>query len=127
MSDEPNNTDVPDDYPRRAFHGAVPGYQPKLLLSSAQDGKYYSPGNTPDERWEDWKYSETMVAAMVERCRATKAGERAHMTEEEIILQYYRRALGADGRYGTEDQLKWTFRKVAEILNWPVPAIVSIP
>lgn len=127
MANEPNYADVPADYPRRAEHGAVSGFQPKLLLKSGPDGKFYSPGNTPHERWEDWKYSQGMVAAMVERCRQTKAGERAYMAEEEILLQYYQRALRPDERYGTEDQLKWTFRKVAEILEWPLPPIIALP
>lgn len=127
MSEEPNYEDVPADYPRRAAHGAVSGFQPKLLLKSGPDGRFYSPGNTPHERWEDWKYSKGMVAAMVERCRQTKSGERAHMTEEAILFQYYQRAVRPDERYGTEDQLKWTFRKVAEALEWPLPPIIALP
>lgn len=126
MSDVPNYEDVPADYPRRAAHGAISGCQPKVLLKSGPNGMFYMPGNSPHERWEDWKYSESMVAAMVDRCRQTKSGERAHMTEEEIILQYYRRALQPDERYGTEDQLKWTFTKVAEILEWPIPPLVAL-
>lgn len=124
MSDDQNFANVPADYPHRSIRGAVSGYQPKLLLKSAPDGKFYAPKNTPQERWEDWTYSETMVAAMVKRCRETKAAERAHMAEQEIILQYYQRALRPDDRYGTEDQLKWTFRKVAEILGWTLPPVL---
>jgi hypothetical protein len=127
MSDKPNYSDVPADYPRCEVHGSISGAQPKLLLSSAPDGYFYIPGNTPQQRWEDWTYSANMVTAMAERCRETKSGERAHMTEEEIILQYYQRALKSGGRYGTEDQLKWTFRKVAESLDWPIPFAISLP
>lgn len=125
MCDDSNDADVPADYPYRTHQGAVPGNQPKLLLKSSPDGKLYVPGNTPHERREDWKYSKSMVDAMVKRCRETKAGERAHMSEEEIILQYYQRALTPDERYGTEDQLKWTFRKVAEALHWPLPSLIA--
>jgi hypothetical protein len=121
MPELSNYTDVPDDYPYRSAKGAVSGYQPKLLLTSSPDGKYYSPGNAQHERWYDWHYSTTLAAAMVEKCLESKAGKRAHMSETEIISQYYERAVAARGRYGTEDQLKWTFTKVAEALAWPLP------
>lgn len=121
MPKTPNFAEVPTHYPYRLAHGAVSGYQPKLLLTLGSDGKFYSPGNTPDERWHDWRYSITLVSAMVNKCLESKAGKRSHLSEIEIITQYYERARAAGGRYGTEDQLKWTFTKVAEALAWPLP------
>lgn len=127
MPELPNYAEVPADYPYRPPHSAVSGYQPKLLLSSSRDGKFYSPGNSPEERWHDWQYSANLTSAMVEKCRESKVGKRAHLSEEEIISQYFRRAVAAGGRYGTEDQLKWTFTKVAEALAWPLPALLAVP
>jgi hypothetical protein len=121
MPELPKYAEVPDDYPYAPVRGAVSGYQPKVLLTSSLDGKYYSPGNAPNERWHDWNYSTTLVSAMVEKCLESKLGKRAHMSETEIISQYYKRALAAGGRYGTEDQLRWTFTKVAKALAWPLP------
>ncbi|ALK96252.1 hypothetical protein AB595_10935 [Massilia sp. WF1] len=67
-----------------------------------------------------------MVDFMVDRCRESKSGKRAHMTEHDIILQYYERAIAGAGRYGTELQLKWSFTKVAETLSWPLPDICRL-
>lgn len=119
--DTPDYAEVPADYPYHPMHGAVSGYQPKLLLTSSANGKFYSPGNAPHERWHDWKYSTSLVSAMTQKCLESKAGKRAHISEAEIILQYYQRAVKANGRYGTEEQLKWTFTKVARDLGWPLP------
>lgn len=127
MPETPNYAEVPDDYPLYQVRGAVSGYQPKLLLRRSSDGKLHTPGNAPDERWHDWQYSLSLAAAMVGKCLESKAGKRAHMTEEEIILQYYRRALASGGRYGTEDQLRWTFTKVAKTLAWPLPTEIAKP
>lgn len=121
MSDKPDYTDVPADYPHQMIPGAVSGYQPKLLLTSSPDGKFYSPGNAPHERWHDWNYSTTLASAMAQKCLKSKTGKRAHMTEAEIILQYCLCAINSNGRYGTEVQLKCTFTQVAKGLGWPLP------
>lgn len=121
MSELPNYAEVPEDYPYSPARGAVSGYHPKLLLTSSPDGKFYSPGNTPEERWHDWQYSTALAAAMVDKCLESKAGKRSYLSKIEIISQYYERAVAAGGRYGTEEQLKWTFMKVAAALAWPLP------
>lgn len=125
-NDAPNYAAVPADYPSEFVPGAVSGAHPKLLLTSSSDGRFYSPGATPETKWRDWQYSVSLASAMVEKCRASKAGKRHHMSESEILLQYYERAVKANGRYGTEEQLKWTFTKVAECLGWPVPDIFRL-
>lgn len=121
MPDTPDYAEVPADYPYLPMRGTVSGFQPKLLLTSSANGRFYCPGNAPHERWHDWNYSTALASAMVQKCLESIAGKRAHMTEEEIILQYYLRALKSNGRYGTEEQLKWTFTQVARDLAWPLP------
>lgn len=121
MPATPDYAEVPADYPYHSMHGAVSGCQPKLLLTSSTNGKFYAPGNTPHERWHDWQYSFKLASAMAQKCLESKVGKRAHMSEAEIILQYYLRAVKANGRYGTEEQLKWTFTQIARTLGWPLP------
>lgn len=119
--DLPNYVSVPKDYPSAFVPGAVSGAHPKLLLTSSLDGKFYSAGAAPEARWYDWQYSLKMVSAMVDRCIESKSGKRSHLSEPEIILQYYQRALNAKGRYGTKEQLQWTFTQVAAALGWLLP------
>ena len=126
MSDTPNYAEVPADYPYHQTHGAVSGYQPKRLLTTSSEGTFYSLGNAPHERWHDWNYSAALASAMVKKCLESKSGKRAYMTEAEIILQYYLRAVKANGRYGTEEQLKWTFTQVARTLDWPLPEVCRL-
>jgi len=125
MSGQPNYDDVPSDYPYYEIRSSVAGYQPKLPLKMASNGKYCIPGNTPEERWHDWQYSEQLARALAEKCLQSKSGRRAHMTEEQIILQYFVRAISANGRYGSEAQLLWTFRKIGKTLGWPLPKEIS--
>lgn len=122
----PDYTAVPADYPSASVPGAVSGAHPKLLLTSSSDGRFYATGAAPEARWRDWQYSLSLVSAMVENCLQSKAGKRSHMSEAEIILQYYQRAVDANGRYGTEEQLKWAFTKVATTLAWPLPDICRL-
>lgn len=64
---------------------------------------------------------------MVDKCLESKAGERSHLSETEITSQYYERAVAAGSRYGTQEQLKWTFTRVAEALAWPLPELLAAP
>jgi len=121
MSSKPNYDEVPSDYPYYEIRSSVAGYQSKLPMRTASDGKFYIPGNTPEERWHDWQYSMLFAEALAAKCLESKSGKRAHMTEEQIISQYYVRAISAGGRYGSKAQLAWSFRKIAELLGWPLP------
>ena len=119
-----NYGDVPDDYPHASITSALAGAHPKVALVES-DGKYYVPGGTPEERVHDWLYSEGMVQHFLLKCPETKQGKRAHRSEAAIIARYYERAVAANGRYGTEAQLRWTFRRVAQLLGWPVLDVCS--
>ncbi|KRB79076.1 hypothetical protein ASE07_05155 [Noviherbaspirillum sp. Root189] len=126
MADTPNYDEVPTDYPCVDIASAVGGTQPKFAMVKFE-GKFYIPGNTPPERRHDWAYSESLVQHFVKQCPETKRGKRAHMSEHDIIAQYFERAVAAGGRYGTEAQLRWAFRRVAELLGWPVPGVCKEP
>jgi hypothetical protein len=114
--------DVPADYPHAAISSSLAGAHPKLALVEFA-GKYYIPGDTPEERLHDWLYSESMVQHFLAKCPETKRERRSHMSEVEIIAQYFERAVAAGGHYGTDAQLQWTFRRVAQLLGWPVPDV----
>lgn len=122
MNDSNTFYDVPEDYPRIDIASSLAGAQPKFSVVE-YEGKFYIPGNTPPERWHDWQYSESLVQHFVKQCPETKRGKRAHMSEQDIIAQYYERAAAAGGEYGTPAQLRWAFRRVAELLHWPVPEV----
>ena len=124
MSETHDYTAVPADYPYYPVRGAVSGFQPKVLLTRSADGTFHSPGNKPEQRWRDWQYSSELATAMARKCLESKSGKRSHMSEEQIIVQYYERAVAAGGRYGTEEQLKWTFCRVAQTLGWPIPTAI---
>ena len=114
--------DVPADYPRADVASSLSGAQPKFAMVE-YEGKFYIPGNTPPERWLDWSYSEALVQHFVSHCPERKRGKYAHMSEEDILAQYYQRAAAAGRQFGTEAQLKWSFRRVAQLLGWPVPEV----
>jgi hypothetical protein len=59
--------DVPQDYPHVDIAGALAGAHPKLALVEF-DRKYYVPGDTSEERLQDWLYSEGMVQHFLLKC-----------------------------------------------------------
>ena len=109
---------VPEDFPHLAKRGAVPGAQPKLLVTF-YEGKFYAPGCTPPEIHARWKFCEELAIQLKEKSLESKAGKRSHMTEVEILDQYLYRLIQT--RWTSEDEAQWIIRRVAEILAWPVP------
>jgi hypothetical protein len=77
----------------------------------------------PFERWLEWIYSELLVEHFAELCPKEKGGAHARLSEEDIIAQCYARTVSADMHYGTEKQLRWVFRRVANLLGWPCPKV----
>lgn len=111
--------EAPADYPSEHRPASLAGAGLKISLVY-EEGKYYEAGNSPRERWLAWRYSESLVERFIEKCRETKKGPRAELSEAEIISQYVNRAI-AHGGYGTPAQVRWAFRKVALRLGWPIP------
>lgn len=114
---------VPDDFPRVRNTGAIGGAQAKLLLTEYQ-GKYYAPGNSPPELYNRWIYCEDIVEKMCTLSLNSKAGKRSHMSEVDILSQYLDRMLHA--KWASEQELYWVIRRVASILQWPVPDKVLV-
>lgn len=120
MTDE--DFSVPADFPRPVHLGAVGGFQDKLLLVQF-GGKFYEPGCTPPELHSRWDVCEDLARQFVEKARETKSGKRAHMTEQDILEQYLLRSMKMN--WGSTDEMRWVFRRVASLLGWPAPPSAS--
>jgi hypothetical protein len=116
---------VPEDFPQAGVISAVGGAQNKLELVEYAGG-YYSLGNTPPERHQQWLVCEDLVQQFVVKCRESKAGKRSHMTEEQLLSGYYDSATRAGWNIGSE-QLKYVFRCTATVLGWPLPELRDRP
>jgi hypothetical protein len=109
---------VPEDFPRPAHQGAVPGAQPKLLLTR-YNGRFYSPGCTPPELYQRWDVCEDLVRHLTQKSLESKAGKRSHMSELAILDQYLSRLIAT--RWTSEAEARWVIRRTAAMLSWPVP------
>lgn len=124
MTDKTDATDdaryaqVPADFPRPAHHGAVPGVQPKLLMTQYK-GRFYLPGCTPPELFQRWDVCEDLAKQLSAKSSESKAGKRAGMTELEILDQYLPRLIAT--RWTSEAEARWIIRRAAAMLGWPVP------
>lgn len=125
MTDRTDATDdarfaqVPADFPRPVHHGAVPGVQPKLLMTQYK-GRFYLPGCTPPELFQRWDVCEDLAKQLSAKSIESKAGKRAGMTELEILDQYLPRLIAT--RWTSEAEAKWVIRRAAAMLGWPVPS-----
>lgn len=113
---------IPADFPKAVQHGAVPGAQPKFLAVKFE-GKYYSSGDSPPERFERWEFCEDIAQQLKVKSIESKAGKRSHMTEYEIIDQYLERLI-LTGWMSKEDAY-WTLKRTAQILTWAVPIKIT--
>lgn len=109
---------VPADFPRPVHLGAVSGAQPKLLMTEYK-GRFYSPGGTPPEIFARWDMCEDLARQMSAKSLESKAGKRSHMSEIEILGQYLPRLIAT--RWTSEDEARWVIRRVAALLDWPIP------
>jgi hypothetical protein len=117
-------TKVPDDFPYAAQSGAVGGAQLKFL-GVQYEGKFYSSGNTPPERYDRWDYCEDLAAQFVVKCRNNEHGKYSHLTQSEILGQYCERLISSG--YGSTAEMRWLIRRTAALLQWPVPASAEEP
>jgi len=113
---------VPSDFPHPVALGAVPGTQPKLLVTSYQ-GKFFSPGCSPPELYDRWRTCEEIAQELLIKSRESKAGKRSHLSEVAILDQYLLRLVGT--HWTSEAEARWVIRRVAQLLDWPVPSSAS--
>lgn len=106
---------VPDEFPRERISGAVPGAQPKYL-ATLYKGRYYLSGCTPPELYDRWCVCEDLAAQLSVKSLASKAGKRSHMTESEILHQYYERLV--ETSWTSRDEARWIMRRVAQQIGW---------
>jgi len=115
---EPDYTRVPADFPRLEIHGAVSGFQAKLLLIS-HEGKFYPMGCTPPELFARWDRCEDLAYQLARKSLESKEGKRAHMSKLEILNQYLPRLIATG--WTSEAEARFVIRRAAAILDWPVP------
>lgn len=118
VPDDTQYAQVPADFPRPGHHGAVPGVQPKLLMTQYK-GRFYLPGCTPSELFQRWDVCEDLAKQLSAKSIESKAGKRAGMTELEILDQYLPRLIAT--RWTSEAEARWVIRRAAALLGWPVP------
>lgn len=109
---------VPEDFPRSMHIGSVGGAQPKFLAALYQ-GKFYEHGTTPPEVYERWVVCVDLAEQLSEKALKSKAGKRAHMSEAEILQQYFDRLLAT--KWTSDAEAHWIIRKVASTLDWKFP------
>jgi hypothetical protein len=115
--------DVPADFPRPVVRSSVAGFQPKLALTTYH-GRFYRPGGTPPELYRRWDICEDLAQQFVRKAAGSKAGKRAVMSEVDILDQYCLRAMTMG--WGSDDEMRWVFRRVSSILGWPVPSSAAM-
>lgn len=108
---------IASDFPRVKHHGAVAGAQMKLLLVEFE-GNYYTPGDTPPERFRRWENCEDIAQQFCEKSLESKAGKRSHMSEEAIIDQYLERLIPTG--WMSLEEVHWTMRRTTQLLGWPL-------
>jgi hypothetical protein len=111
---------IPVDFPATALLGAITGAHSKLLFVEF-DGKFYSPGTSPPERFQRWDVCEDLARQLSEKSLESKAGKRAHMSEVEILQQYYDRLLKTGWVSNAEGV--WVIHRVSTLLSWPKLAL----
>lgn len=111
---------IPADFPMEPLLGAMSGAQAKLLLTE-YEGKFYTLGTSPPERFQRWDICEDLARQLSEKSLESKAGKRAHMSENEILQQYYDRLEKTGWVIDTEGV--WVIHRVSAILSWPKLAL----
>lgn len=106
---------VPEDFPRTRITGAVPGAQPKVL-ATLFEGRFYMAGCTPPEVTERWRICEDLAVQLSAKSDESKRGKRSHMTENEILQQYYERLVAT--HWTSIEEARWIMKRVADMLGW---------
>lgn len=117
-NDDVEFSKVPADFPRPTALGALPGAQPKFLVTNYK-GKFYPPGCTPPELYERWCICNKFVKEISSKALESRAGRHSHMNEVEILDHYLLRLVKT--LWTSEAEARWIILRVAEKLSWPLP------
>jgi hypothetical protein len=117
-------SEIPADFPKSAPLSLWP-HQPKAVHISMYQGKCYPAGGSPPEIWQSWQICQELVEHFKKTCKEEKALRSNLLPEAEIIEFYFRNTLAAG--WGTDAEVAWIFRAVAEQLGWPVPLAARKP
>lgn len=109
---------VPVDFPTPVSMSALPGTQPKYSVTHYK-GKFYLSGCTPPEIYERWRTCEEIAQEISIKSLDDKTNGRSHMSEAAILELYLYSLIGT--QWTSEIEAHWIIRRVAQILEWPVP------
>ena len=112
-------SDIPLDFPQ-PFPLNVSPCGPNAVHISMYEGKCYNAGSSPPEVWELWQVCAELVEYFKKTCLEEKELHSPLLSENEILEFYFSNTLDDLG-WGTEAEVKWIFRHVANELEWPVP------
>lgn len=107
---------IPSDFPRVASRGAVSGVHPKILVTKFE-GQYYEAGTSSPEVYERWLICEDLAQQLSQKSLESKNGKRAHMSETEILRQYFERLIATG--WTSKEEAAWTINRAARIIDWP--------
>ena len=115
--DESKYEDVPSDFPRPVSLSALPGMQPKIVVTEYK-GKFYPPEGTPPEIYERWHRCDELAREFASELRKDKAANVTRMTETEMLEHHLK---NFSKSWLSEEEAKWMVRRMSQILGWPVP------
>lgn len=78
-----------------------------------------------DERWVDWGVCEELAVYLCRECIEAKASMHRSTRPVDILYKSYQKASALG--WGEPAELRWVFRRVAALLNWPAPDVVRRP
>lgn len=118
-----SHPDVPDEFPQVAIASSAGGFQNKLVLTR-YGGRYYVPGNTPPERWQQWCESEKLIPYYAQKCIEARIS--APTVSDGCVLQsVFTGALEVVESLSFE-QIKYLFGRVADLLAWRLPELQCV-
>lgn len=109
---------TPKSFPASFTPHSLSGKQAKIGLVEF-DGKFYVPGRTPFEHHRRWEICEDIAKQIAEKCIRRRAGDYAHLTEQEILDKF--QALLLETGWGSEAEMQWIMQRVSECLEWSSP------
>jgi hypothetical protein len=114
-------SNIPTDFPRDPFPGAVPGVQPKVL--AREIGDQYVVGLTDGELQERYDVCADLVQQLIPYC-LRKLLENPTWTQANILLKVAHSAKSKKWGLSTLE-VDWIVIRLADELGWPRPVGVK--